>query len=87
MALNIRTNFVNTDTSFFSFQRCLLLVNFDVDAICACRILQQLFKNDHMIYTLVPVRGIQDMISAFDENCEEVVMQGSFRYIHYYMLH
>ncbi|XP_024882547.1 cell division control protein 45 homolog [Temnothorax curvispinosus] len=52
--------------------RCLLLVNFDVDAICACRILQQLFKNDHMIYTLVPVRGIQDMISAFDENCEEI---------------
>jgi len=47
-------------------------VNFDVDVICACRILQQLFKNDHMIYTLVPVRGIQDMISAFDENCEEV---------------
>ncbi|KAL6254953.1 cell division control protein 45 homolog [Pogonomyrmex barbatus] len=52
--------------------RCLLLVNFDVDAICACRILQQLFKNDHMIYTLVPVRGIQDMINAFDENCEEI---------------
>ncbi|XP_018344949.1 PREDICTED: cell division control protein 45 homolog [Trachymyrmex septentrionalis] len=52
--------------------RCLLLVNFDVDAICACKILQQLLKNDHMIYTLVPVRGIQDMINAFDENCEEI---------------
>ncbi|XP_014468774.1 PREDICTED: cell division control protein 45 homolog isoform X1 [Dinoponera quadriceps] len=52
--------------------RCLLLVNFDVDAICACRILQQLFKNDHVIYTLVPVRGIQDMINAFEENCEEI---------------
>ncbi|XP_029158158.1 cell division control protein 45 homolog [Nylanderia fulva] len=52
--------------------RCLLLVNFDIDAICACRILQQLFKNDHIIYTLVPVRGIQDMINAFDENCEEI---------------
>ncbi|XP_033339135.2 cell division cycle protein 45 [Megalopta genalis] len=52
--------------------RCLLLVNFDVDAICACRILQQLFKNDTMIYTLVPVQGIQDMIHAFEENCEEI---------------
>ncbi|GAB1869359.1 Cell division control protein 45 homolog [Camponotus japonicus] len=52
--------------------RCLLLVNFDIDAICACRILQQLLKNDHIIYTLVPVRGIQDMINAFDENCEEI---------------
>ncbi|XP_076160041.1 cell division cycle protein 45 isoform X2 [Ptiloglossa arizonensis] len=52
--------------------RCLLLVNFDIDAICACRILQQLFKNDTMIYTLIPVQGIQDMIHAFNENCEEV---------------
>ncbi|XP_031840909.1 cell division cycle protein 45 [Nomia melanderi] len=52
--------------------RCLLLVNFDVDAICACRILQQLFKNDNMIYTLVPVQGIQDMVHAFEENCEEI---------------
>ncbi|XP_076233214.1 cell division cycle protein 45 [Calliopsis andreniformis] len=52
--------------------RCLLLVNFDVDAICACRILQQLFKNDNMIYTLIPVQGIQDMVRAFEENCEEI---------------
>ncbi|XP_076674767.1 cell division cycle protein 45 [Andrena cerasifolii] len=52
--------------------RCLLLVNFDIDAICACRILQQLFKNDNMIYTLVPVQGIQDMVHAFEENCEEI---------------
>ncbi|CAK9800011.1 Cell division control protein 45 homolog [Anthophora quadrimaculata] len=52
--------------------RCLLLVNFDVDAICACRILQQLFKNDNMIYTLVPVQGIQDMVRAYEDNCEEI---------------
>ena len=52
--------------------RCLLLVNFDIDAICACRILQQLFKNDNMIYTLVPIQGIQDMVHAFEENCEEI---------------
>lgn len=56
-------------------------MNFDVDAICACRILQQLLKNDHVIYTLVPVRGIQDMINAFEENCEEVMTQGSLNYI------
>lgn len=53
-------------------QRCLLLVNFDIDAICACRILQQLFKNDNILYTLVPVQGIQDMVQAIEENCEEV---------------
>lgn len=52
--------------------RCLLLVNFDVDAICACKILQLLFKYDNMMYTLVPVQGVQDMVRAFEENCEEV---------------
>ncbi|EZA48863.1 Cell division control protein 45-like protein [Ooceraea biroi] len=65
----------NLEKDFYSVlqkSRSLLLVNFDVDAICACRILQQLFRNDHMIYTLVPVRGIQDMINAFEENCEEI---------------
>ncbi|XP_043495976.1 cell division control protein 45 homolog isoform X2 [Polistes fuscatus] len=41
-------------------------------AICACRILQQLFKNDNILYTLVPVQGIQDMVQAIEENCEEV---------------
>lgn len=49
------------------------MVNFDVDAICSCRILQQLLKNDNMIYTLVPVQGIQDMVHAFEENCEDVI--------------
>ncbi|XP_043253620.1 cell division control protein 45 homolog [Colletes gigas] len=65
----------NLERSFYRSirdDRCLLLVNFDVDAICACRILQQLFKNDNMIYTLVPVQGIQDMVRAFNENCEEI---------------
>ncbi|XP_076755492.1 cell division cycle protein 45 [Xylocopa sonorina] len=65
----------NLERGFYSSikdDRCLLLVNFDVDAICACRILQQLFKNDNLIYTLVPVQGIQDMVRAFEENCEEI---------------
>lgn len=56
----------------YLLQRCLLLVNFDIDAICTCKILQHLFKNDNMLYTLVPVQGIQDMVQAFEDNCEEV---------------
>ncbi|KAK0080928.1 hypothetical protein PV325_013088 [Microctonus aethiopoides] len=52
--------------------RCLLLVNFDIDAICACKILQNLFKNDSVVYTVAPVRGIQDMVAAYEDNCEEV---------------
>lgn len=65
----------NLEKEFYNViqrNRCLLLVNFDIDAICACRILQQLFKNDNILYTLVPVQGIHDMIQAIEENCEEV---------------
>ncbi|XP_043673036.1 cell division control protein 45 homolog isoform X1 [Vespula pensylvanica] len=65
----------NLEKEFYNViqrDRCLLLVNFDIDAICACRILQQLFKNDNILYTLVPVQGIQDMVQAIEENCEEV---------------
>lgn len=49
-----------------------MVVNFDVDAICACKILQNLFKNDNMVYTLAPVQGIQDMVKAYEDNCDEV---------------
>ncbi|XP_015513742.1 cell division control protein 45 homolog [Neodiprion lecontei] len=65
---NIQTEFYNEILG----NRCLLLVNFDIDAICACKILQYLLKNDNIVYTLVPVRGIQDLVQAYEENCEEV---------------
>lgn len=60
--------------NFINFQRCLLLVNFDIDAICACKILQNLLKNDSVVYTIAPVRGIQDMVEAYEDNCEEVIL-------------
>lgn len=47
-------------------------MHYDVDAICACRILQDLLKCDNIPYTLVPVGGISELKSAYDENCEEV---------------
>lgn len=55
-----------------SLQRLLLLVNYDIDAICACKILQCLFRYDSIIYTLVPVQGITDLQKAYEENSEEV---------------
>ena len=36
--------------------RVLLLVNSDVDGVCATKILQYLFKCDHVLYTMVAVR-------------------------------
>ncbi|XP_026467961.1 cell division control protein 45 homolog isoform X2 [Ctenocephalides felis] len=53
-------------------KRILLIVNYDVDAICACKILQTLFKYDNTLYTLCPVLGIEDLKRAYAENCDEI---------------
>lgn len=50
----------------------MILVNFDLDAICACKILQTLFRCDSIIYSIVPVRGVSDLKKAYDENSAEV---------------
>ncbi|XP_047999119.1 cell division control protein 45 homolog [Leguminivora glycinivorella] len=52
--------------------RVLLLVHYDVDAICTCKILQGLFKCDNISYTLVPVGGISELKQAYEENNEEI---------------
>ncbi|XP_057602609.1 cell division control protein 45 homolog isoform X2 [Hippopotamus amphibius kiboko] len=52
-------------------QRVLLVVAADVDALCACKILQALFQCDHVQYTLVPVSGWQELETAFLEHKEQ----------------
>ncbi|XP_074868711.1 cell division control protein 45 homolog [Carettochelys insculpta] len=52
-------------------QRVLLLVAADVDALCACKILQALFQCDHVQYTLVPVSGWQELETAFLEHKDQ----------------
>ncbi|KAJ7424467.1 Cell division control protein 45 like protein [Pitangus sulphuratus] len=52
-------------------QRVLLLVASDVDALCACKILQALFQCDHVQYTLVPVAGWQELETAFLEHKDQ----------------
>ena len=49
-------------------ERVLVVANFDVDSICAVKIFQWLLKCDHVLYTLVPVRGKTDLIQAFKDN-------------------
>lgn len=53
-------------------QRVLVLVAFDVDAICACKILQSLFQCDQILYTIVPVTGQEDLERAYVENSEGI---------------
>ncbi|XP_004695024.1 PREDICTED: cell division control protein 45 homolog [Condylura cristata] len=52
-------------------QRVLIFVASDVDALCACKILQALFQCDHVQYTLVPVSGWQELETAFLEHKEQ----------------
>ena len=51
-----------------SNERVLVVANFDVDSVCAVKILQWLLRCDHVTYTLVPVRGKTDLIQAFKDN-------------------
>ncbi|VDI05941.1 cell division control protein 45, partial [Mytilus galloprovincialis] len=53
-------------------QRVLVLVAFDVDALCACKILQYLFQCDQILYTIVPVTGKEELEKAYVENSEGV---------------
>ncbi|XP_019741931.1 cell division control protein 45 homolog [Hippocampus comes] len=52
-------------------QRVALLVASDIDALCACRILQALFQCDQVQYTLIPVAGWQDLGTAFLEHKDQ----------------
>lgn len=58
---NIKTEFY--DVVFGN--RVLLLAACDMDALCACKILQYLFKCDNILYTLIPVHGQTSLIEAY----------------------
>lgn len=53
-------------------KRILVIVNHDLDAICGSKILQALFKYDHIQYTVVPIMGMSGLKRAFDENKEDL---------------
>lgn len=53
-------------------KRILVIVNYDIDAICASKILQTLFRYDHMVYSIVPIMGIAGLKRAYDENKGDV---------------
>lgn len=53
-------------------KRILVIVNYDIDAICAIKILQTLFRYDHMVYSIVPIMGIAGLRRAYEDNKEDV---------------
>lgn len=53
-------------------KRILMVVNHDLDAICASKILQNLFKLDNTLYSLVPVMGLTGLRRAYAEHKNDV---------------
>lgn len=53
-------------------KRVLVIVNYDIDAICASKILQALFRYDHMVYSIVPIMGVAGLQRTFSENKDDV---------------
>ncbi|KAI1297172.1 Cell division control protein 45 -like protein [Halotydeus destructor] len=54
---NVRSEFYDIVVK----DKVLLLVAYDVDAVCALRIIQFLFEIDNVQYTIVPVNTIEDL--------------------------
>ncbi|GJQ85966.1 CDC45L [Trypoxylus dichotomus] len=53
---------------FLAGKRIFLIVNYDIDGICSCKILQNLLKHRHTLYSLGVVDGIQDLKRTYSEN-------------------
>ena len=52
--------------------RVLIFVNYDVDAICATKIICNLFQYDRIQYTIVPVSDLNDLQSAYNQRKKSV---------------
>lgn len=57
---------------FLAEKRIFLMVHYDIDSICACKILQSLLKHSNILYTLALVQGKDNLKRIFVENCEDV---------------
>ncbi|KAK7077931.1 DNA replication initiation factor cdc45 [Halocaridina rubra] len=53
-------------------KRVLVLTHFDIDGICASKILQSLFKTDHILYTVVPIQTCSDLVEAYQHHAEQI---------------
>ncbi|KAJ8956232.1 hypothetical protein NQ318_014963 [Aromia moschata] len=57
---------------FLTGKRIFLMIHYDIDSICTCKILQSLLKYKHILYTLAVVRSAEDLKRAYRENCNDV---------------
>ncbi|CAM9117802.1 unnamed protein product [Lampetra fluviatilis] len=52
-------------------ERVLIVLAVDVDALCACKIIQALFQCDQVQYTLVTVSGLRELEQTFTEHRDQ----------------
>uniref|UniRef100_A0A2H8TQS0 Cell division control protein 45 n=1 Tax=Melanaphis sacchari TaxID=742174 RepID=A0A2H8TQS0_9HEMI len=55
-----------------SKNKILILVNYDVDAICAAKIFQYILRFDNVVYVLVPVKTTTELKKAYKEQKAEI---------------
>ena len=67
---DLRRDFFGLLSGEGSCDRVVVFANFDVDAMCAWKILQTLLKSDHIMFTLVPVQGKSDLLENFKKHVQ-----------------
>lgn len=65
---DIKTDFYDVISEY----RVLIIAGFDIDALCACRILQYIFQCDNILYTLIPVPDKTALVKAFKQHGEQI---------------
>jgi AGAP011961-PA len=53
-------------------KRILVLVNYDIDALCATKLLANLFQFDNILYTIFPVLDTEDLFQVYNHHRNSV---------------
>lgn len=61
---DLRTEFYN----LLIGKRVIIIANSDIDSIVASKILQNLFRNEQIIFTFVPIMGVKSLKRTFENN-------------------
>lgn len=49
-------------------KRVIIIANSDIDSIVASKILQSLFRNEQIFFSIVPILGVKSLKRTFDDN-------------------
>ena len=53
-------------------KRILVLVNYDIDALCATKLLTNLFQVDNILYTIFPILDAEDLLQVYNHHRNNV---------------